>query len=507
MNPRTPIIVGVGCITDRGLVPRTERSRYDLLAESAELALVDTQSAAFRDCIDTLVVIRSHADTSPRFSHGFGSSTNPPKSVANRLNITPKRNIYTWYSGNMPQYAANWASEKIVAGEMAAVLITGGEVLKTQLYAQRESLPLDWNEDPGGESELLGDSRTAWTQHEYNHGLRSAISIYPLFENDIRRERGSSISEHMDAMAKLMSGLSKVAAKNENAVRQQYFSPEQLATINDENRWISFPYPRLMMSNAFIDQAGSFILTSVENAQKHGIPREQWVFLHGYADANDHWFVTEKADLCSSPAVRLASRSALEMAGRSIDDIDHFDLYSCFPSAVEITCKELGILEDDPRGLTVTGGLPYYGGPGNSYVVMSICEMMKTLREDVGSFGLVTANGNWISKHSFGVYSTTPITGDWVGNDCRSLQDEIDSMPKADFTESPEGAARVVTYGINFDRHNPKSATVIGEELKSGKRFIAVLDPGSIIDSEKVDWLGAQGAVRKVEGVNVFTPA
>jgi acetyl-CoA C-acetyltransferase len=477
-----------------------------LLAQAAELALLDTQSADFRSCIDTLVVIRSHADTSPRFAHKFGGSKNPPRSVANRLNISPKRNIYTWYSGNMPQYAVNWAAERIANREIDTVLITGGEVLKTQLFAQRESVDLNWNEDPRGAPELLGDSRTAWTNHEFDHGLKSAISIYPLFENAIRRSRSSSIDSHMGSMAKIMSGLSKVAANNENAVRPHFYTAERLATIDEENRWISFPYSRLMVSNAFIDQAGSFIVTSVENAEKKGIPREKWVFLHGYSDANDHWFVTEKPDLFSSPAIRSASKSALKMADKNIDDVHHFDIYSCFPSAVEISCKELGIAEDDPRGLTVTGGLPYYGGAGNSYVVMSICEMVKKLRANTGEFGLVTANGNWISKHSFGIYSTQPVKGKWQKNDCGALQEEIDASPKADFTEHPSGPSKVITYGINFNKRGPESATIIGEELRSGRRFISLLHDDCLDGSEKVDWLDAKGVVNKQKGLNIFTP-
>ena len=166
-----------------------------------------------------------------------------------------------------------------------------------------------------------------------------------------------------------------------------------------------------MNANAFIDQSAALVMTSVGLAQQLGIARDKWVFLHGCADGNDHWFVSERADFHSSPAIRAVARQALAMAGRSLDDIAHFDLYSCFASAVEIACAEIGLAENDPRGLTVTGGLPFFGGPGNNYVTHGIAEMMRRLRAAPGRFGLVSANGNYLTKHSWGVYSTAPTHG------------------------------------------------------------------------------------------------
>src|SRR5690606_18969108 len=114
--------------------------------------------------------------------------------------------------------------------------------------------------------------------------------------------------------------------------------------------------------------------------------------------------------------------------------IDFFDLYSCFASAVQIGCAELGLSEDDPRGLTVTGGLPYFGGPGNNYVTHSISEMMRRLRANPGKFGMVTANGNYVTKHSFGIYSTEPVQGTWQRENPATLQAELDRQPKAPLT-------------------------------------------------------------------------
>jgi acetyl-CoA C-acetyltransferase len=212
-----------------------------------------------------------------------------------------------------------------------------------------------------------------------------------------------------------------------------------LVTVNERNRWIGFPYPRLMNANAFIDQSAALVMTSVATARELGIPRDKWVFLHGCADGRP--LVRQRAADLHAPAIRAASRQALDMAGKTLADIDVIDLYSCFASAVQIGCREIGLAEDDLRGLTVTGGLPFFGGPGNNYVTHSISEMMRRMRARPGAFGLVTANGNYVTKHSFGVYSTAAPAGPWGRERPAALQSRMDALPKAPFTET-RGARR-----------------------------------------------------------------
>ena len=507
IDPNTPILVGCGCLTDTDTPPEAARSPYELIAQAGRMALADTGAARMAEAIDTVALLRSYADTSHRFATRLGGSRNGPKSVADRLGLKASRHVYTWNGGNMPQFLVNQFAEEIARGETRAALIAGGEALRTQLGIERAGLDVSWAEDPGGEPELVGDPRGGWTPHEDRHGMRAAIAMYPLFENAIRGARQRTPEEHLQHMARLMEGFTRVAADNPLATRREGWSAQRLATIDQDNRWIGYPYPRYMVSNAFIDQAAAFIVTSVGVARELGIDRSRWVYLHGCADAHDHWYTTQRADLHSSPAMRAASRQAFEMAGKRIEDMRFIDLYSCFPSAVEIACQELGLREDDPRGLTVTGGLVYFGGPGNSYVVMSICEMMRRLRGEPGSFGLVTANGNWVTKHAYGIYSTTPFEGRWARENPAVLQARLDALPMAPFTETPEGRATVETYTVMHNRQGPVQGIVLGRLLSTGERFVANTpsDEASLLALQARDALGRTGRVRSHEGHNLFT--
>ena len=508
-DKNTPILVGCGDVTDLNTPIERGRSPYDIIAQAGKLALADAGGKGLAAAIDTVAMLRSYKDTSHRFETRLGGSSNPPKSIANRLGLNARRHVYTWNGGNMPQSLVNQFAEEIAGGGMRAAMIVGGEALRTQHGVERAGLPVSWQEDPGGTPELIGDPRRGWNEHEDRHNLRAAITQYPLYENAIRGKRGRTLGEHMQSMGRLMAHFARVAAANPLATRREGYSAERLTTVDADNRWIGFPYPRLMVSNAFIDQAAAYIMTSVGIAHELGIDASKWVYLHGCADGHDHWYTSERFDLTASPAMRAASRQALDMAGKTMADFRFLDIYSCFPSAVQIACQELGIAEDDPRGLTVTGGLVYFGGPGNSYVVLSICEMMRRLRASPGDFGLVTANGNWVTKHAYGVYSTTPYQGRWQRENPAALQAQLDALPTAPFTECANGEATIETYTVMHDKNGPAYSVLLGRLSATGERFIAntPADKALLQDLQDREGLGRAGVVRHADGLNTFHPA
>ena len=509
IDGRMPVLVGCGDVTDLDTPAEARRSPYDLIAQAARLALRDSGVDGMAAAIDTVAMIRSFADTSPRFATKLGTSTNPPRSVAARLGLQASRHVYSYSGGNMPQYLLNQFAEEIAGGRLRAVLLCGGEALRTQHGLERSGAQGVWTEDPGGKPELIGDPRRGWNEHEELHRMRAAIVMYPLIENAIRGARGRSVEAHQQAIGTLMARFAAVAAGNPLATRREGYSAEQLVTVTERNRWIGFPYPRLMNANAFIDQSAAVVMTNVATARELGIPRDKWVFLHGCADGHDHWYVSERSALHASPAIRAASRQALAMAGKTLDEIEVFDLYSCFASAVQIGASEIGLAEDDARGLTITGGLPFFGGPGNNYVTHSISEMLRRLRAWPGAFGLVTANGNYVTKHSFGVYSTTAPAGPWRREAPSRLQAQLDALPNAPFTETPQGAATVETYTVMHGKAGPEFAVVFGRMQATGQRFIANLPdgPAGLWDLQNRDSLGRPGQVHRAEdGRNLFIP-
>jgi len=507
---RIPILVGAGQITQREPDPAKALSPMDLIAAAGREAAADAGAGdSLLQALDSIVLLASFSDTSWRFTSPFGGPSNPPKSLAARLGAeNASRLIYTFAGGNMPQWSINRLSEMVTRGEVEAAMVIGGEALATQKAAQRAGLDLDWNEDAGGKPERWGVETRGWSDAEERHRMAGAIFAYPLFETAIRGARGRTIAEHALATGKLFEGFAKVAAANPLADRRDGFTAEQIATVSAGNPYIGFPYTKLMNANAFIDQSAAVILTSVGKAKALGIPEDRWVYLHGTADAYDHWFISDRINFYTSPAMRTVAEETFEMAEMSLADMDFLDLYSCFPSAVEIACAEMGIPEDDPRGLTITGGLPYFGGPGNNYVTHSIAEMLGRVRGKPGSKGMITANGNYVTKQSAGIYSTEPPIKPFQPKDPKTYQARIDAAKGPTVTETPAGAATIETYEVMHDRKGPSYAILFGR-LADGSRFIANTpeDAALLRDMTETDYLNVAGKVATDgDGKAVFTP-
>jgi acetyl-CoA C-acetyltransferase len=502
------VIVGAGQITDTTTLPAHARSPLDLMAEAARAAAADAGSGhALLHQIDSLVTVRLFSDSTPRFKSPFGKIANPPWSVARRIGAVPRELVYT-PGGNMPQVALNRACERIASGESNVALLVGGEALRTELAAKREGLQLDWSEDAPVRADELGGHRMGFSAHEAAHGMRAAINIYPLIEQAIRGARGHSIEGHSITMSRLFARFAAVARDNPLATRRAGYSAAEIATCTSTNPIIGFPYTKLMTANAYVDQAAALIVCSSSKADELGIASSKRVYLLGCAEGNDHWYVTERWNLHSSPAIGRVVAKTFAMAGKTLSDVAVFDLYSCFPSAVEIACQEIGLAEDDPRDLTVTGGLPYFGGPGNNYAMHAIAAIVERLRKMPGKFGLVTANGNYVTKHAAGLYSTTPSDRPWEREDPTILQRELDVLPKTPFTEKPHGRAKIETYTVIHSKTGPELGIVVGRLTESGVRFIANTpnNPALFADLETRDALGRAGTVRSEGERNVFVP-
>jgi acetyl-CoA C-acetyltransferase len=506
---RIPILIGGGQITQREPDPLAALNAMDLTATAARKAAEDAQGGeALIQVLDCIVVLRSFSDTSWRFKSPFGGPNNPPLSIVNRLGArAARRLIYTYPGGNMPQWCVNRLFEMVTRGEIGAALICGGEALATQKAAERAKINLDWNEDTNTEPEVWGIAKRGWSEMEDRHRMAGAIFAYPLFETGIRSHLGRTVQDHLAAMGQLFAVFAEVAAANPLADRRQGFTAEQISTVGPDNPYIGFPYTRLMNSNAFIDQAAALILTSVGKARALGIPKHRWVYLHGCADAHDHWYISDRHNYYSSPAMRIVAQETLHMARLRMEEIDKFDLYSCFPSAVEIACREMGIEQNDPRGLTVTGGLPYFGGPGNNYVTHAIAQMMDEVRRRPGSKGMVTANGNYLTKQSAGIYSTLPTVIPFTPRDPTRYQVAIDDDKGPPVMEIANGLATVETYTVMYDRKGPTFAIMFGR-LRDGSRFIANTpdDPQLLQEMVDHDLVGATGRVANDNGVNRFVP-
>jgi acetyl-CoA C-acetyltransferase len=455
LDPRLPVIVGVGQTVRR---PEPDEvagvsEPVDMMAEALRLAASD--SGARHDLLTRADSVRVVGLVSWHYA-------NAALLLAERVGAPPRQAIVTTIGGNSPQALVNNAAEAIQRGSLDIALVAGAEAVYTRLLARKTNDWLQWSQQPDDTPppELFGDARPGINEVEQARSIVMPTQVYPLFENALRAQSGRGIDEHQQVVSELWSGFSQVATGNPYAWTPTYRSAEEIRTVTPDNRMIGFPYPKYMNANIQTDQAAAVIVCSVQAARDAGVPQDRWVFVHGGADAYDHFWISERADFTSSPAIRLCGQAL------GAPDVEHLDIYSCFPSAVQIAAHELGVDGRDGP-LTVTGGLSFAGGPGNNYATHSMAAMADVLRRDPGSRGLVTALGWYLTKHSLGLYSTEPPSGGFQRHD---PQPEIDVLPRRGYVAEHEGPVTIETYTVMHERDGMPVLGIVACLLPDGRR-------------------------------------
>ena len=497
MTTDYPIIIGVGQKTYHpgdGDAP----SPLDMMEHVARVAAQDAGVADLLSNIDSVRVVNIMSWPSP----------DPPVDLAARLGAPDGERAYTTVGGNTPQWLVNDTGEAIALGKVRLALLAGGEAVHTMRQARKRKEMPDYGE-LGRPKATSGDRRRGFSDMELKYGGHMPIRSYPLFENAIRAHHGWSLEEHMRRIGELAAGFAAVAKDNPHAWFQDGKSAEEITTVSPANRMVCSPYPKFMNAIMEVDQAAALLMTSESVARELGIPEERWVYLQGCGDVYDLWFVSDRHNYHESPGIRAAGRRALAMAGKSIDDIAHFDLYSCFPSAIQLGRDALGIAPDDPRPLTVTGGLAYAGGPANNYTMHAIANMVDRVRAEPDSLGLVTGLGWYLTKHAVGVYGAKRPTGDWERSDPAVDQAAVDAIPHPEVVEEANGPAAVEAYTVVYGREGVEHGIVVAR-LEDDRRCMALTAPEDTALAEAMttrEFVGERIAVRHDAGsaTNYFT--
>ncbi len=492
----TPVLVGAGQISARE--PDTERTPIGLVAETARAAAADCGVTGVLGQIQSLTCLNILA---PSYSDA-------PSTLARHLGIDPGERFYTPIGGNMGQWLVGYYADRIAAGGLDCILIAGGEALATQMRGKGAGLSGVLDTATGEGPRLLGDDREPTNSAEQRHGLNLPIQIYPLFEQALRGRYGLNPVEHRRMLGEFYARFNAVAVDNPRAWRREPLSAADIAERSPKNRMVGAPYTKHMNALIAVDQAAALVMMSAAKARRLGIDPERWVYPLAAANGHDHWFVSQRADLSRSPAITACGERLAAASGLGIDGIDHLDLYSCFPSAVQMARDALGIAAHDPRPLTVTGGLAYHGGPGNNYCTHAIAEIMNRIRADRSATGLVSGVGWYMSKHSLGLYGGRPPVGGWRPIDPAGLQAEIDAGPIVDVVEQAQGKARIETYTVMHDRADrPVQGIVLGR-LSDGRRFVAntPTDTDLLDAMTNEEFLNRTGRVHHDGKRNLFTP-
>ncbi|EAQ28995.1 acetyl-CoA acetyltransferase [Erythrobacter sp. NAP1] len=467
----TPVIIGVGQYSERVGEPGYEALSYaDLSGRALASAIADcTADGSVAGAIDTLASIRAFEMSRPGKEPPFGAPDNIPGAVARRVGARPERLILSPTGGQTnQQYVGEFASA-IAACESDCAVIVGSEAISTALALAAKGEKPDWSEKAGGEFEDRGFGLDGMMEMGlFAHGATGAIPLYAIAENARRAKLGKGLEEYRRDIGELFEPFTKIAAANPHSAAPVERSAEELATVTDRNRIVAEPYARMTVARDQVNQAAAIVIASAGKARELGVPEEKWVHIHAVTSATE-LELSERPDLAANPASIASVERALELAGKEMADMRYLDFYSCFSIPVFNQCDHFGIAHDDPRGLTLTGGLPFFGGAGNNYSAHAICEAVERVRVDRGSYALVGANGGWMSKYATGIYSAD--AADWGAERVVKVPKTANGIARSD---QPFESATLESYTINHSKSG-SDAVWIGRNA-DGERVVGNAD-------------------------------
>jgi acetyl-CoA C-acetyltransferase len=419
----------------------------------------------------------------------------PAARLAERLGAAPARLNYSGLGGSVPQVLTSGKAVMMMDGHLDLALIVGAEALATVRRLKKAGEKPQWSFKPAERRPFPMDLQ--FHPSEISHAVFEAYLTFAMFDNARRAHLGRGLEEHRAQLGRVLAPLTRVAAASQHAWFPIARSASEITTATADNRMVAYPYTKLMTAIMDVDMSAALLLASAAKADALGVPEDKRVYLRGFGYAEDPAHVADHRDLWRSPAMATASSYALGGAGIGIDDVAYFDLYSCFASSVNFALDALGLSEDDPRGVTQTGGLPYHGGPGSNYMTHSIAAMAETLRADPGSYGVTSGVGMHMQKHAYGLWSTAP----GVVRTERATTLRPPAIPTL-IVESPEGTATVATYSVLHGRSGEPESAALVCDLPGGGRCYAKLD-GGLTEAEVNELIGRTVSLSPADGVNL----
>ncbi|WP_234805979.1 acetyl-CoA synthetase [Mycolicibacterium insubricum] len=407
----------------------------------------------------------------------------PTGRLATALGAQPRHQVYSGIGGTTPQELVNATAESMLRGELELALICSAEGLATLRNAKRDGRRLPWSHrksspfpwDPPHQSELA-------------HNVLQAWETFPLWDTARRARLGASLTADAAEAATMMAAMSQVAASNPHAWRRTAYDAAAVGAPTADNRYVGWPYTKREVAVMDVDMSAALLLATREKADALGVPEDRRLYLRGWAYAEDPASIAERDDMSRSAAMAVAGRRALANAGVGLDDLGAFDLYSCFPSSVRLECDALGLALDDPRGLTITGGLPFAGGPASAYLMHVIATAFDRLSTASGDV-LVTGVGMHLAKHVAAVWSgrpgcaTLPAPGE-----AQALQAEVEAQqPRRHVLTTWSGPASVCAYTVAHGRDGAPVQGLLVLDTAQGRALARVHDADLLAEAESTE--------------------
>jgi len=456
LDPRTPVLVGVGTACD-------DAEASELMCRATEAALADAGGSGLGAAVDRVAV-----------PQGSWTYPDPARLVAARIGAREATTILVEL-GIPQQSLVNEALAAILSGSSDVAVVVGGEAKRWVRDQEKAGhTPVGTAQPDVAPDVLRARPGPLLEPVEVAHQLWDPVQQYAMIDNALRAREGRTIAEHRTEIAGLWSRFARVSATNPDAAFGGAVDPAWLAEPSPDNRPLAFPYNKWHSTQWTVNQAAALVLCSVEAARRSGVPSDRWVFPRVGLESSHAVSVLCRARIDAWPAMEVLGGTAAAWLGRAVAEVDVTEVYSCFPAAVRVQQRALGLAPSSTP--TVTGGMAFAGGPFNNFVLQSMAAVTAVLRAEPGALGVVTTVSGLLTKPGIGAWSAVPdgqppLVGD-LGEAAAAATGTIDVV---ETLGGYQGGATVATYTVTYEGMVP-TRTVAVCDTDDGRRCVAVVD-------------------------------
>jgi len=467
------VVIGVSAIQQKGDFENLDEALF-LMDQAVKEALSDSGNKSIKDHIDEI-----------RIPKGFWRYRDPGKWIAKNNDFKRIPTTYVTKIGVLQQNLINEACLKIENGEINASIILGGEARYKQLRSvieKKEYFETKLDENPDfyikAKEDLYGDE-------ELEELGAMAVGYYATMETALRKNDDENIEEHQNNIASMYEEFSKVASKNEDAWLDHPYSKKEILETSKKNKMLAYPYNKLHCTSWNVNQSAALIICSEELANKLEIDNKKRVYPISSSENNHMIAIQQRPKLYESLGMIYAAKSINRMMEQLDIRLDAYDLYSCFPAAVKMFSKSLELGSELPK--TITGSMPYAGGPLNSFVIHSTVKMIQKIRALEARHGLVTGVSGMMTKQSFCVWGKE-YQEQFIFDDVTERA-KLDENP-VELSNIAEGEGEIIGYTIIEGSEHASKAVLYLDDEKKHRKVVSSLDKNFINLLMEEEWVG-----------------
>jgi acetyl-CoA C-acetyltransferase len=460
LDPRTPVVVGVG--TASGHAEAT-----DLMTRALVAAGSDAGSPRLLERIDWIAV-----------PQGSWSYPDPGRLAAGGVGAAGAR-THLYELGIPQQRLINDALVAITTGASEVAAVVGGEAKRWARDEARSGIEATETDQPGAIPDVTHRREGALLEPvEVANRLWDPVQQYAMIDNALRAADRRTLRQHRAEVADLWSRFNLVARTNPDAAFPAPMDAQQIDTPSVTNRPLAFPYNKWHSTQWTVNQSAALLLCSAEMAVRLGVGADQWAFPQVGLESSHAVSLLRRKDPHTWPAMDVLARAAETRIGRPIADADIIEVYSCFPAAVRVQQRCLGL--EPGTTPTITGGMAFAGGPFNNFVLQATAAMIAAIRAEPGALGAVTTVSGLLTKPGIGVWSGRPDGRlPLVADLAPAAHPETGVVDVVESLDGYTGAATVATYTVSYEELVP-ARTLALCDTADGRRCVAISGDGRL---------------------------